>query len=228
MKDSRFIELVNLYVDRQISAVETTELETEIQANPGRRAVYHQYCQMQRATTLVYGSFRTDPAGAPAATTPTRATIARFEGRERRRQPQWAYYAAGLAAACVAAVFVVRVNTHSPVAPQLAELAPAPTQPVKLVASSPLPAPAQPRTGVVSLRGNLSADQDYAAMVTALRQEEQRAFASTQNQSNRVPSLFEDGVFDAQQGSTFNNSRTFRSKQAAGAQTEFTAFQFQR
>ena len=42
MKDTRFIELVNLYVDRQISAEETAELETEIQANPRRRQVYQE------------------------------------------------------------------------------------------------------------------------------------------------------------------------------------------
>ena len=36
MKDTRFIELVNLYVDRQISSAETAELEAEIQASPRR------------------------------------------------------------------------------------------------------------------------------------------------------------------------------------------------
>ncbi len=58
MNDNRFIELVNLYIDRQISAAETAELEAEIQGNPRRRAIYKQYCQMHRATTLVYESFR--------------------------------------------------------------------------------------------------------------------------------------------------------------------------
>ena len=224
MKDSRFIELVNLYVDRQISAEETAELEAEIQASPGRRAVYHQYCQMQSATKLVYASFRTDAAEAPAGTATARATVTRFEG-VARRQPRWGYYTAGLAAACVAVVFTVRLNSHAPVEPQLVVAAPVISQPAKIAA---VPVPTEKRAGLGNLRANLNADQDYAAMVAALRQEEQRAFASSQGQSGRVPSLFEDGVFDAQQGSTVNSLRTFRNKPAPGAQAEFTAFQFQR
>ena len=50
MKESRFIELVNLYVDRQISTAETAELEAEIQVSPRHRKIYQQYCHMQRAT----------------------------------------------------------------------------------------------------------------------------------------------------------------------------------
>jgi hypothetical protein len=39
MKDNRFIELLNLYIDRQITAEETAELESEIQNSPQRQAV---------------------------------------------------------------------------------------------------------------------------------------------------------------------------------------------
>ena len=42
MKDNRFIELLNLYIDRQITVAETAELEAEIQQNPKRQAVYRQ------------------------------------------------------------------------------------------------------------------------------------------------------------------------------------------
>ncbi|MFA5112314.1 MAG: hypothetical protein WC443_12960, partial [Desulfobaccales bacterium] len=101
MKDNRFIDLVNLYIDRQITAAETAELEAEIQSNPRHRAIYRQYCQMHRATTLVYESFR---AGAPAQEAAAgEGTIARFE---RDRRAHWGYYAGGLAAAaCLALVF---------------------------------------------------------------------------------------------------------------------------
>ena len=58
MKDNRFIELLNLYVDRQISPAETAELEAEIQSSPRRQKIYREYCQMHRATKLVYESFR--------------------------------------------------------------------------------------------------------------------------------------------------------------------------
>ena len=63
MKDNRFIELVNLYIDRQITAAETAELEAEMQSNPQRRAVYRQYCRLHSATKQVYHSFRADAHG---------------------------------------------------------------------------------------------------------------------------------------------------------------------
>ena len=58
MKDHRFIELLNLYIDRQITVDETAELEAEIQGSPQRQAVYRQYCQIHAATKVVYESFR--------------------------------------------------------------------------------------------------------------------------------------------------------------------------
>ena len=65
MKDSKFIELLNLYVDHQISAEDAARLEAEIQRTPERRRVYRQYCQMQKACTVLADNFRTQipPAG---------------------------------------------------------------------------------------------------------------------------------------------------------------------
>src|SRR3954468_4765975 len=101
MRDNRFIELVNLYVDRQISAAETAELEAELQANPRRRAVYRQYCRLHTASKQVYASFRSD-VGQPASDRPAHGTIAQFESR-RAKKFRWVHYAGGLAAAaCVA------------------------------------------------------------------------------------------------------------------------------
>jgi hypothetical protein len=72
---------------------------------------------------------------------------------------------------------------------------------------------------------SLVADQDYAAMLAAMRKDDQRAFASGQIQPSRTTSLFEDGVFDSQPS---GSSRIFRNKPAASQQAEFAAFQFQR
>jgi hypothetical protein len=63
MKESKFIELLNLYIDHQISQEEAGVLEEEILRNPQRRQTYHQYCRMQRACTLVLDQFKA-PAGA--------------------------------------------------------------------------------------------------------------------------------------------------------------------
>ena len=229
MKDNRFIELVNLYIDRQISAEETAELEAEIQASPQRRAVYRQYCQLHSATKQVYESFRTNAepqAGAPAG----RVVTGEFA---RRPRSNWIHYAGGLtAAACLAVVFV-RYNAGS--SPATGELAGTATPQAVQVATVTPPAPvaiervaAAPAATMVSLKDHLAAEPDYAAMLAALRREEQRAFANGEIQSSRLPSLFDDGVFDARQFAPANSQRTFRGKQAPAQQAEFTAFQFQR
>jgi hypothetical protein len=231
MKDERFIELVNLYIDRQISAAETADLEAEMQADPRRRAIYRQYCQMHRATTLVYDSFR---AGAPEQQRDVakgRATIARFENQQRHRRTGWTYYAGGLAAACLALV-LVRLNSNHAAAPTLVQTAAVQPVTVAVVAAQP-PATAKSRGTVAGSPGSLRnsslpVQQDYAAMLAALRLEEQHAFANGQIISGRGPSLFEDGVFEAQQVMPANSQRVFRSKQAPAQQAEFTAFQFQR
>ncbi|MDI1320746.1 MAG: hypothetical protein PSW75_11235 [bacterium] len=221
MKDNRFIDLVNLYIDRQITAAETAELEAEIQSNPRRRAIYQQYCQMHRATTLVYESFR---ANAPETQTAGgEGTIAHFE---RERRTPWSYYAAGLAAAAGVALVFVQLNARKAADANL--LAKSDSLPaVQVAAAQPhavVGAPAvEPMAGLVSLRNSAATEQDYAVMLTAMRQEEQRAFASGQRSS-----LFDDDVFGSPQVMPVGNPRVFRSKQSPAQQAEFTAFQFQR
>ena len=60
MKNAKFIELLNLYVDRQISPADAALLEAEIQQNPERRKVYREYCQMQKACSILTENFRTE------------------------------------------------------------------------------------------------------------------------------------------------------------------------
>jgi anti-sigma factor RsiW len=229
MKDNRFIELVNLYIDRQISAEETAELEAEIQASPQRRAVYREYCQLHSATKQVYANFRDNAEPQPRVPS-GRVITGEFA---RRSRLSWIHYVGGLAAAACLAVVFVRYNpgsesatgglAHSPTAPavQVATITP----PAPVASESLAPAPA---ATLVSLKDHLSAEPDYAAMLAALRREEQRAYANGAIQSSRLPSLFDDGVFDAREFAPANNHRTFRGKQAPAQQAEFTAFQFQR
>ncbi|MEO6994697.1 MAG: hypothetical protein ABI273_13905 [Lacunisphaera sp.] len=233
MNDNHFIELVNLYIDRQISGDEMELLEAEMQANPRRRAIYRQYCQMHRATTLVYESFRSEDGALPADPLTTPARVSRFEPQSGRRK-HWTYYATGLAAACVALVFAkvtfshnvansfqsVAVKTTTPVQPvAVAQTLPVSSQLAVAVIQQPKP------VAVIAQSVSLVADQDYAAMLAAMRKEDQRAFASGQIQRSRTTSLFEDGVFDSQPS---GSSRIFRTKPAASQQAEFAAFQFQR
>ncbi|HVT71573.1 MAG TPA: hypothetical protein VHD61_00430 [Lacunisphaera sp.] len=230
MKDHRFIELVNLYIDRQITAAETAELETEIQGNSRRRAIYQQYCKMHRATTLLYDSFRAQAAGQGATETPAQGSIALFESRQRVRRFRWAYYASGLAAAACLALVLVRVNTRPPTEAVPAAAVPAPMtvaaiQP--MVAAQPVAVPASTPVHVVvgpaSLR-NVT-DQDFAVLLAALRQEQQR---NGRVAADRVPSLFDDGMFEAPPVLLPSGQRVFRSQQTPAQQAEFTGFQFQR
>jgi hypothetical protein len=227
MKDHRFIELVNLYIDRQITAAETAELEAEIQSSPRRRAVYRQYCQMHRATTLVYDSFRAQAADQPAATPAVRSTIARFQQERRGRSYRWVNYAGGLAAAaCLTLVFVhftSRPATLAATAP--ATVASVPVAAVVPAAQAPAGKAAEPRVDLVGLRNAAAAETDYPALLANLRQEEQRNVAA---QAGRLPSLFDDGVFESQQIFPVGSQRTFRSRQTPAQSDKFTAFQFQR
>lgn len=234
MKDNRFIELLNLYIDRQITAEETAELEAEIQQNPKRQAVYRQYCQIHAATKLVYDSFRAGAAEQPAVPSGRPATVELFESRSRRTQ-RWAYYAGGLAAAACAA-FVLMRHPAQPV--QLAATKAAPVT----VAAAPVAAPVQPAVtqvtpsvpatttapNLISLR-NTTATPDYSAMLVALReQDEERAHAGDRWQSGKVQSLFDDNLFDVKPAMvTPPEQRTLR-RQTQQQQAEFTAFQFQR
>jgi hypothetical protein len=100
MSESKFIELLNLYIDHQISHEEAALLEEEIRHNPERRQTYRQYCRMQRACTLVL-----DQCSAPSQRAEREAgEIVGFQSTGRR--PRWGYYAAGLAAAAIALVAV--------------------------------------------------------------------------------------------------------------------------
>ncbi|SDS57274.1 hypothetical protein [Opitutus sp. GAS368] len=231
MKDQRFIELVNLYIDRQITVAETAELEAEIQTSPRRRAVYRQYCQLHSATKQVYDSFRTSAASPQPGLPAGRAVLTDFKPRSRSN---WIHYAGGLTAAACLTVVLIRFNSNSRPAtdtpvkagsvPAVQVAAVAPAVPVVATPTVPTATPAAP--GITSLRSNLNVEPDYAAMLAALRREEQRSFANGEIQNSRLPSLFDDGVFEARPFSPANNPRTFRSKQVPAQPAEFTAFEF--
>ena len=128
MKDSEFIELLNLYLDHEITATDAARLEAAVQDSPERRRVYQQYCRMQKACTLLAKDFK-EPAPLDAAGE-TRKIVA----FEQTRRPSWGagiYATGGLlaAAACVALVLVNRTTkpdfTPVPTPATVAALVPA-------------------------------------------------------------------------------------------------------
>jgi hypothetical protein len=62
MNDKKFMELLNLYLDREIDADDALRLEAEVASNPQRRNVYDEYCRMQKACSML-----TDEAAAGTA-----------------------------------------------------------------------------------------------------------------------------------------------------------------
>lgn len=120
MKDSEFIELLNLYVDHEIGAEDARRLESEVNANPERRRLYRQYCMIHKACSLLADDCAAAPEERPAAVrdeTPARVAWG------------WATGAGLMAAAAVAMLVYVRVHTseraiasavHAPVAEAVA------------------------------------------------------------------------------------------------------------
>ena len=111
MKDSEFIELLNLYLDHEISAEDAARIEAEVQQNPARRRVYQDYCRMQKACTLLAKDYVDQ---AVATSVPEDRKIAAFEPR---RSWGLGVYAGGLAAAAACVALVVLANRSTSVAP---------------------------------------------------------------------------------------------------------------
>ena len=59
MNNGEFIELLNLYIDQEISPEDALRLEAEVMSNPERRRIYQDYCRMQKACTMLSEKFAT-------------------------------------------------------------------------------------------------------------------------------------------------------------------------
>lgn len=106
MNDREFIELLNLYVDHEISAEDSLRLEAEVVADPRRREVYDQYCRIQKACSMLSEEQIADAASAQA--TPN---LLPFPSSRSWRHSGPLF--AGLAAAAAVAVAVVSLRSPS-------------------------------------------------------------------------------------------------------------------
>lgn len=71
MNDSEFIELLNLYLDHEITPADAARLEAEVRNDPERRRTYLEYCRMQKACAILAADFAADrpvPRREPVAT----------------------------------------------------------------------------------------------------------------------------------------------------------------
>lgn len=123
MKESRFIELLNLYIDQQISPKEAAELEAEIARSPAHHRTYLQYCRMHRGCAMLFENFRAPAAPLAQALRQADGKITAFPARSPRFTRMAGAAGLAVAAACVAFVLV-----NQPVAtgPSQAAAKPAP------------------------------------------------------------------------------------------------------
>ena len=112
MKDSEFIELLNLYLDHEISAADAARLEAEVQSSAERRRIYEDYCRMQKACRQLAAKFATEAeaAAAPADRKIVAFNVAAAEAAAKRRSRAGNYYLSGAVAAAAACVAVVMIG----------------------------------------------------------------------------------------------------------------------
>jgi len=236
MKESKFIELLNLYIDQQISPEDAALLEEAILQNPRHRQIYRQYCRMHRACTIVLDPGWTENAAQAAAD-----RVVAFAAPQRSHR---GYYVAGLAAAaCIALVAVLSVARSGGNAPARAA-AVAPSSTATLVKSTQATAinPLRMDTSAVHF---LPKTEDYLAQQPHFTQPVSGTsghifFAASEWDNIRLslptpsaPALrapprssIEDFVF-SQDAAAPENSKIFRPRQP-GDESEENAIEFQR
>jgi hypothetical protein len=144
MKESEFIQLLNLYLDHEISGADAARLEAEVQNNAERRRIYQQYCRMQKACRVIAADFETEPAGAAASgerkIIAFNPDVAAAIAQRKRTNALYTFGTFIAVAACAAIIFVGR--SHHAV-----KVDPATAQPV--VASAPISPIANPDAAFV-------------------------------------------------------------------------------
>lgn len=226
MTDRKFIELLNLYLDHELSQEDAARLETEIQRDPARRRVYRQYCQMQKACALLAEDFRTE--------VPEKGKVTPFPADARRSATLRVVYACGAvaAAACIAFLLVGRQAGTSNEAPVASTAAPAATlAQAQPAAARPLLAmPAATRTHSelqtvfttqpLAPLGTLPVTDSLAAEASRLRYEWIKQV--------HLNSLNLDSATFETTPTVEPDSRTFANKRPFDAQVEMSAYRFQR
>jgi len=236
VKDKRFIELLNLYVDHQIAPEEAAELEAEILRSPGRRETYRDYCRMQRACSMIFDRERRQAPASFALEKSLQDAERKIVGVPARRKAGWGTYTAAFGgfAAMAACLAVVLLSQSRPSAPANTASVPSPkSSPVPLVAqASPTVSVANtvitPRSIIVQpvfTNQNLALVRDDANSA-------ERAAGTEWMQQIQLPPVqrvvVDDTAFEARPSLQQDNSRVFRSSRPIQGNVEFTAFQFQR
>jgi hypothetical protein len=242
MKDTEFIDLLNLYLDHEITPADAARLEAEVQANPARRRIYAQYCRMQKACGALAADFGTAPAAEGHDAKIIAFDAAKAEAAAARRKRAGSFYTLGTvaaAAACVAFVFVG--NSNQPASGQPDSLAAAPAvrptptaSPVALVTvtEGPRALGSQSLRSAPVVAGSLlhtSNSQHADDMMAVTLGRANGRFAWMQNvqlQPIPQPMPLDDLRFEAQPAALRPEGRQLGRGTPSGADVELAAFQF--
>ncbi len=113
MNDERFIEMLNLYIDRELSGAEIDEIEEAIASSPERQKIYAQYCRIERATQHLLNETDVPQPRIAELIAAARSDDNTVEFEPAPKAPKtrwlgWGTSVASLAAACLAIVFIMQ------------------------------------------------------------------------------------------------------------------------
>ncbi|HXA14953.1 MAG TPA: hypothetical protein VNW23_07475 [Opitutaceae bacterium] len=227
MKESRFIELINLYIDRQISPEEAAELEAEIARSPAHRRTYLQYCRMHRACTVLFENLHVPAAPLAKALSQAEGKVTAFPTRGYSRV-RIALGVGLAAAACLALVLVnhsISKDNSLPAAkPALTEMAQVDVPPESFHTAVVIPAARPPEFQTVFVANKLSLASNQAAS------DERRAALNWMNQIELSPMPAVENsemVFEPQSTTPSPDQRFQRENRDGQPAAQMTAFEFQ-
>jgi hypothetical protein len=211
MNDKKFIELLNLYVDREVTPEDALLLEAEVATNPDRRRVYDQYCRMQKACSMLSGEL--------AGKSLDRQVLAYPSPSIWRSVPLMASLAA---AACIAVVVGVRERTGP--TSLLADTTPAPRT---LASTVDLPNAGGMEPVFLARLPSAQTSQGFTAL-DASAQDSQLSWIGGIHMTPVFPSANSDFITDPKSGLKGMGPGDPQVARSAQDPVEMTAFRFQR
>jgi hypothetical protein len=214
MNDKKFIELLNLYVDREVSAEDALLLEAEVATNPRRRKVYDQYCRMQKACSMLSSELSGKAADMD------RRLLAFPSPSVWRSVPLMVTLAA---AACIVAVIDVRQKSAASL--RVAEAAQAPRS---LASTVDLPAPRAAMEPVYLAKLSASQPAQGFTVLDTSAQDGQLSWIAGIHMTPVFPSANPDYISDPKAALNAAGPGVLQGAAAQQEPVEMTAFRFQR
>lgn len=114
MNDSRFKELVNLYLDQRLSSADAKELEHALEADPARRSELRSYTVMQRGCAELFRRSAEDAPSHDGLLRALRAAEARMNAKPPRRSALAGFGIWGVTAGAAVMVVLVVARISQP------------------------------------------------------------------------------------------------------------------